>query len=121
MDERAEIESFISELEPGVADIVRAARATILAIIPEAIEQLDPADRLVAYGRDRSLRGMICALAVQRSYVNLMFAKGTQLPDPSDLLVGTGKSARHVRLSGPEDATKAEIIELLAAAADLTP
>ncbi len=121
MDERAEIESFISELEPGVADIVRAGRATIRTIIPEAIEQLDRADRLVAYGRDRSYRGLICALAVQRSYVNLMFAKGTQLPDPRDLLLGTGKSARHVRLSGPEDVTKAEIIELVAAAADLTP
>jgi hypothetical protein len=40
---------------------------------------------------------------MHKSHVNLMLARGTELPDPEGLLTGTGKRARHVELTSAED------------------
>jgi hypothetical protein len=53
---------------------------------------------LIGYGIDRTYKGLICGITLHSAHVNLMFARGTELPDPDHLLVGTGKRARHVKI-----------------------
>src|SRR5215207_1837101 len=81
-----------------------AQRALILSVIPDAIEQVDTSAKLLGYGYDCTYKGLICGIAMQKGYVNLMFSKGTELPDPDGLLEGTGKKARHVKLRSSQDA-----------------
>lgn len=115
-----DVDRLFASSDPGVCAVAQAVRALIVESLPGTVEQVDPAARLVGYGRDRSYRGLICGVALQRSYVNLMFARGTELPDPDGLLEGTGRHARHVRLRGVTDVDRPGVRALIEAAGRLT-
>ena len=53
-------------------------------------------------------------IAVYAGHVNLGFNHGTKLEDEDDLLVGTGKLIRHVRLESKSDLRKPAIKKLIA-------
>lgn len=111
-----ELDAFLAAYDLAVQDLARRARVLILAAMPEAVEQFDAPARLIGYGFDRTYRGLVCGIALQRGYVNLMFARGAELPDPAGLLTGTGKRARHVKLRQPADLAAPALASLLAAA-----
>ena len=110
------LDQFLAAYTPEVRDLVLRTRALITRLLPGAIEQVDLPSKIIAYGYGRSYASLICAIALQKSYVNLMFSRGTELPDPAGLLVGTGKRARHVKLTGVEDVERPEVAALLEAA-----
>jgi len=89
---------------PEVADIARALRLTVLAEFPDAVETLDQADGLLAFGRGRSMRDFLFAIIPHRSWVNLQLPDGADLPDPDGRIEGTGKRIRHVKVRSVEDA-----------------
>jgi hypothetical protein len=103
-----DIESFLVSYNQDLRDLARRVRALIRDVMPTAIEQLDPSANLIAYGVDRTYKGLICGITLHKAHVNLMFAKGSELPDPHGLLTGTGKRARHIKFrSGAEIDTPA--------------
>jgi hypothetical protein len=112
----AEFDRFLAPFMPVVQAVARRVRSLVLAVMPDAIEQLDPSARLIAYGFDRTYRGLVCGIALQRGYVNLMFARGAELPDPAGLLTGAGKRARHVKIQQPDDLASPELRALLGVA-----
>jgi hypothetical protein len=114
-----DVDDFLAAYDPAVRKIALKARKLILALIPKALEQVDPPSKIIAYGYDRTYKGLICALAPQKAYVNLMFAKGTQLPDPEKLLEGTGKKARHVKLKTMAEVEKPAVRALIETAVEL--
>jgi hypothetical protein len=116
-----EVEALLEPIDPVVRQITLEARAVVLEILPGVLEQVDLPARLIGFGRDRTLKGLVCGLALQRGYVNLMFAKGTELQDPEGLLEGTGKHARHVKLRAVEDVQRPGVRALLEQAGSLTP
>src|SRR6185503_17681809 len=95
---RSELEPFLAPYSPVIQQLALKLRALIREVMPDAIEQLDPPAHLIGYGVDRSYKGLICGITLHTAHINLMFARGTELPDPAGLLVGTGKRARHVRI-----------------------
>ena len=97
------VDGFLAHYSPGIREIALKARALIQSVIPGAIEQVDATSKIIAYGYARDYKSLICAIAPQKSYVNLMFARGAELPDPAGLLEGTGKRARHVKLKSPAE------------------
>jgi hypothetical protein len=105
------VDEFLAAYPADVRAIAQRARALILSIIPDAIEQVDTSAKLLGYGYDRTYKGLICGIAMQKGCVNLMFSKGTELPDPDGLLEGTGKKARHVKLRSPQDVDKTAVRE----------
>lgn len=92
------LENFLADIPFELRGLVHQTRALILAVMPETIEQLDPSIRMIAYGVDRSYKGLICSITIFKSYINIMLAQGASLPDPDGLLKGTGKLARHIRI-----------------------
>ena len=58
---------------------------------------------VTGYGLDRTYKGLICGITLHTAHINLMFARGTELPDPEGLLVGNGKRARHVKIQPWEE------------------
>ena len=93
-----EIEQFLSPFSTEVQALAWKLREVILSVMPDAVEQLDIPAKLIGYGTDRTYKGLTCGIALHKAHVNLMFAKGTSLPDPEGLLTGTGKRARHVKI-----------------------
>lgn len=62
-------------------------------------------------------------MTLHRAHVNLMFSKGVELleVDPSGLLEGTGKRARHIRFTEPGRLADPAVHVLVRAAAQRTP
>lgn len=112
----SDLEQFLAQYAPDVRDLARKMRAVICEVMPDAIEQLDPPANLIGYGTDRTYQGLVCGITLHATYINLMFAKGTELPDPVHLLIGTGKRARHVKIRQPAEIENPAVRTLLVAA-----
>jgi hypothetical protein len=113
---RAEVAQFLVPYSPEISDLAWKLRALVLEVFPDAIELLDPPAKLIGYGFDRGYKGLVCGIALHKAHVNLMFAQGTELPDPAGLLAGTGKRARHVKVQQPGDVDRPAVRALLEAA-----
>lgn len=107
----AEIKAFLSSYDLQVQAIALQARALVLQLVPDAVEQIDLPAKMLAYGFAATYKDMICAIAPQKAWVNFGFPRATELPDPAKLLQGTGKRARHVKLT---DVTQLESPEFRA-------
>jgi hypothetical protein len=57
-----------------------------------------------------------CYISLQKEDVNLGFNYGSELPDPANLLKGTGNLFRHVKLTKPEDLANPALRQLLVVA-----
>ncbi len=110
------IDEFLVSYSPEVRLLALKTRHLVLESFPNAIEMVDPPSKIIAYGFNRKYTGLICAIAPYKSYVNLIFSRGTELPDPEGLLTGTGKLARHVRIERVEDISRKGVRDLLEAA-----
>jgi hypothetical protein len=111
-----ELEPFLAPYTPEVRALAWKLRALIREVMPEAIEQLDPPAHLIGYGLDRTYKGLICGITLHKAHINLMFARGAELPDPEHLLAGTGKRARHVTMRREADLENPSVLRLLRAA-----
>ena len=78
----SELEQFLTPYNPEVRALALKLRALIREVMPEAIEQLDVPAHLIDYGLDRTYKGLICGISLDTAHINLMFARGTDLPDP---------------------------------------
>jgi len=114
------VEDFLKSYNPEVRQLVLKTRAVVLAVIPDAIEQVDSPSKIIAYGFGSKYADLICAIAPYKTYINLIFSQGTQLPDPQGLLTGTGKRARHVKIMTSRDIERLGFRALLEAALALT-
>jgi hypothetical protein len=112
----SELEQFLTPYNPMVQALALKLRTLIREVMPDTIEQLDPPAHLIGYGLDRSYKGLICGITLHTAHINLMFAKGSELPDREDLLVGTGKRARHVTIRQEAELERPGVRRLLVAA-----
>src|SRR5262245_5327347 len=110
------LEAFLSNYSPPVQDMAHKARDLVRAVMPEAVEQVDIPGKLIGYGIDTTYAGTVCVIMPYKDSLNLGFARGTDLPDPSGLLTGTGKRARHIKFKSPEAINKPAVRTLLEAA-----
>ncbi|MFH1051058.1 MAG: DUF1801 domain-containing protein [bacterium] len=53
-----------------------------------------------------------CSIHVHKEHINLQFFFGAKLKS-SDLLVGTGKTMRHLKISNPKDVVSSKIKQLM--------
>ena len=95
-------------------------RVLILEIVPNAIEQVDQPGKLIGYGFKPTYKDTICVIMPLKSAINLGFPRGTELPDPERLLTGTGKRARHVKITTLQDADLPGLRGLIEASVTLT-
>ena len=107
-----DVDRLLGEHPPELQAIERALRATIRTAFPEAIEQVDFANKLIAFGRSMKIRGLLFAIIAHKSHVNLQLADGADLPDPAGLVEGTGKRIRHVKIRSVEAASSPAVVAL---------
>ena len=92
-------------------------REIILSIHPEAVEVVRLGDRAATYGLGpKKMSEGYTYILPHKSWVNLGFYKGADLADPDDLLEGTGKKLRHIKIRSVEDTKNSKIQELIKAA-----
>jgi hypothetical protein len=111
--QEASLDDFLARSNPAVRGLVLKTRELILSAFPAALEMVDMPSNIIAYGTGRKYADLVCAIAPFASHVNLMFSRGATLPDPEGLLQGSGKRARHVKISTLADLEHPGVLTLL--------
>ena len=111
----ADVDRLLSEHPAELQAIERALRATIRREFPDAIEQVDFGNKVIAFGRSMKIRGLLFGIIAHQSWINLQLADGVDLPDPAGIIEGTGKRIRHVKIRTVEAATSEPVVAAIRA------
>lgn len=115
---------LLEPCSPHVRDLAVRARSVIRDALPGASQEVDAGARLLAFTFiPGTYRGLVVAISLQKTWVNIMFSKGVELLaiDDTGLLQGTGKLARHIKIRHAEDLDQPGVRQLIEAAAARTP
>jgi hypothetical protein len=95
-----QLADFLGRYDPKVAARARAARRSLRALLPDAVELVyDNYNALViAFGRTERPSGLVLSIALYPRWVTLFFMEGARLGDPRGMLAGSGKHVRGVVL-----------------------
>lgn len=108
---------LLEKLAPEVRALVQQLRVLVKELMPQVSEKVHLGWGVIHYRSGGSMRDTVVALDPQRSYVNLEFGDGVELPDPAHRLEGTGKRLRHVKIRSGDDVQNPEVRALLEVAA----
>src|SRR4026209_3035414 len=104
-----EFEQLPAPHSRGVAATARALRRVLAAALPEAVEQVDFGNKLLAVGTSMKMRDLTFAIIPHSAHVNLQLADGVDLPNADGRIEGTGKRVRHIKVRSVEDAGSAAV------------
>jgi hypothetical protein len=110
---RVDIDNYLSKFEPVPKELAKGMRQVILSTL-DGLDEVVKWGHLV-YEKDR----MVCSIMVLKHHVNLQIWRGAELNDPENILIGEGKSMKHVKIESPEDFKRDYIRTLLKQAAEL--
>jgi hypothetical protein len=96
MTEVKQIDAFLSHYDDEVFTNALKLREIIFKNLPGIIEQIDLPAKMIAYCYGQKYAELICVIIPSRKGLKLGFNRGTQLPDPDNLLEGTGKISRYI-------------------------
>ena len=110
------VADLLSTYAPEVRNLALAARTFVLKLVPGITEQVDVKARLVCYGYGPRYIDTVCVIMPTKAGVTLGIAYAMELPDPNNLLEGTGKLHRHVKIKNKSDLAAAALKSLVKAA-----
>ena len=117
-----DLEPLLADHSSTVREAFRALRALVLDVMPDASEQLDLPDHLLALGFGPPggvrMRNLAIALIPHSAHVNVQLVDGADLPDPTGIVEGTGKRIRHVKVRDMADVARPALRALIAAQAE---
>ena len=97
-----------------VQEIAKRLRQVILEIYPDVVEVPWPKQKIIGYGvGPKKMSEHFCYLGIYQNHVNLGFYYGAELVDPEDLLEGTGKKLRHVKVRNVAEIEQSSLRDLL--------
>lgn len=113
------LRELLSSRDDRVVETALAARKAVLKIA-EGCSELIYETYCISdvFSFSGKLGQAFIHIATYPNHVNLGFNRGTELEDPDELLKGSGKLIRHVRLSGKSDLKTDPVKRLLAAAVE---
>jgi hypothetical protein len=114
---KSELDSFLAPYDANIQAIVRHAHRLLLESIPEVVETQDKEN--LGYSVGKGYADLIFVLSPHKQHVNLGFFDAYKLDDPDDLLEGTGKRHRHVKLKSETDLQNPSLLRLISVAIDL--
>jgi hypothetical protein len=106
----ADVDRLLAEHPEELQAIERALRTTIRGEFPDAVEQVDFGNKVIAFGRSMRIRGLLFGIIAHRTWVNLQLADGADLPDPDGVIEGTGKRIRHIKIRSVEAARSTPVV-----------
>jgi len=113
-----QLRSFLAKFDPRVAASARAALSRLRKRLPGAIEIVyDNYNALaIGFGPTERASEVIFSIAVFPRWVSLFFLQGAKLPDPDQVLKGSGTQVRHIVLSDPKILEQPAVKKLMALA-----
>src|SRR5689334_14285191 len=96
-DAENKVEAYFARLPPSTRAIALALRQLVRKAAPKLTETLKW-HKPCYLGDD-----IVCAIVTYRTHVNLAFWRGAELVGQDDLLEGTGKGIRHVKVQSTRE------------------
>jgi len=94
-----EIDKLLANFPDDIADLTKEVCGLVSKKAIDATPRVQLGWKVITYQYDKAF----CAVAPHKQWVNLQLHAGANLPDPSNLLEGTGKSMRHVKIKHLDD------------------
>ena len=113
-----QLATFIAKFDPKIAKQIRATRRVLRKQFPTANELVYDNYNFFVIGYSTTERPSDCmvSLAANAKGVGLSFYYGATLPDPGNILLGSGNQNRFIRLESAATLAKPEVEALLRAA-----
>ena len=112
MDNKS-IDQFLSQYSDEVFSNAIRLRQLIFGNLPDVKEQLDLPAKMIAYCYGQKYNELVCVLIPSKKGLKLGFYRGIDLPDPDNLLKGTGKLSRYAEIMCAEDIRTKALTRLL--------
>ncbi len=118
MNDKPEInekfEQAIESFSEGIKVLARQTRQFIYEILPEVVEVVWVQQKNTGFGTGAKKKTEhFCWLMPARNHVTLGFNYGAELPDPKNILEGTGKLFRHFKVKLISDLLNQNLIDIL--------
>src|SRR5215471_21521902 len=116
----AQVRSCIARLEPKHQKLVRSIRAALRKRFPTANELAYDYSHALVIGYSPTDRGIDAIVAIRAcaTGVSLYFSQGPHLPDPKQLLRGSGKQTRFIQVEAASQLAHPDVEALIAATID---
>lgn len=114
MENKEQFEQAIQSFPEETKEIARQARALIYKILPEVVEVVWVPQKNTGFGTGvKKKTEHFCWLMPASKHVNIGFNYGAELPDPKNILEGTGKLFRHFKVKSLSDLSNKDLIKML--------
>jgi hypothetical protein len=112
-------EDFLHAAGPRLRPLCQALRNLVASLDTSFVEVVWLRQEIASFGvGPKKMTEHYAYIGIQRSYVNLGFYHGAALRDPAQLLEGTGKRLRHIKIRSAAEVKNAAIATLLRNAID---
>lgn len=109
-----EFEKAIQSFSPEIKTLASKTRQLIYDILPTVVEVVWVQQKNAGFGTGiKKKTEHFCWIMPASKHVNLGFNYGAELPDPKNLLEGSGKLFRHVKIKSVEQLADIDLIKLL--------
>ena len=117
IDDYGTFEDSVAQASDHARELAYQLRRLVATVMPAVVEVPWPKMRMASYGvGPKKKTEHFCYISAQKDDVNLGFYYGAELPDPGELLQGTGKLLRHVKIREPKVIRSRALRQLLQAA-----
>src|SRR5688500_2253473 len=107
---------FLSQYDEQVLNNALKLREVLFDNLPGIIEQLDISAKMIAYCYGQKYAELICTIIPSKKALKLGFNRGADLPDPENLLKGTGKISRYIEIKSGAQIKSTALQKLLVSA-----
>lgn len=113
-DQRESFARILEGYDPAIGELAWQARALMYDVMPRVVEVVWEHQQIAGYGTGpKKMSEQYCYITAQKKHVNLGFYYGAELPDPENLLEGTGQLMRHIKLRSIEDVQRPAVRTLV--------
>lgn len=114
MNKSDQFEEAIESFSEDIKELARLTRSLIYEILPEVVEVIWIKQKNAGYGTGiKKMTEHFCWIMPAKNHVTLGFNYGAELPDPKNILEGTGKLFRHYKVRSMMDLTSPDLISLI--------
>ncbi len=113
-----ESEKILSKYAEKISTLGIELREFLLTNLAGITELPDAPDSVIGFGYGAGYKDLICTIIPSGKGVKLGFYRGAELPDPANLLTGTGKVHKYVEIKSAKDISNPALKNLLDDAVD---
>jgi hypothetical protein len=107
------VDQLLTRFDEPVISLALLTRELVFKELKNVEEIADNSASLIGYGYGPRYKDNVCSILLSKKGVKLAFNRGSELPDPGQLLTGTGKLHRYIIINSEKDLRSTALKQLL--------